>query len=442
MEAEGEDPQALLARGPMSNRQIGIIGILFLLNALDGFDVLAIAFAAPGIVQAWTLPASSLGIVISLGLVATGLGSLFVAPLADSYGRRPLMLSMLACMAAGMLVCATSNGIVTLAIGRVLTGIGVGALVPTISALTAEYANTRYRDLSVMGVAVGFPAGGLIGGAIASALLRHGEWWTVFAAGGVLTSALAIAPWLFVPESLGFLSAKGKSDAVVRINEILDTIALPPISRLSQFAGKSKGSAREIFRRPALLAVATLVTVVYAAHNATVYYALNWMPKIVVDKSLSQSQAATVAAWCGAGGVVGSFIVAWIATRVDVKALTTVLLVAAAFAVWAFARTPADLVLLTSIAALSGAALYGAQVALYALMARSFPVNVRATGIGFVTGLGRIGGVVAPLVSGQLLTAGFQYPQVSGVMAAGSLFGALALLTTYFTPRGRLAPVE
>jgi benzoate transport len=425
---------SLLDETRMSTRQMTIVGIMFLLNALDGFDVLSISFAAPGLTRAWNLPPASLGAVISLGLLATGFGSLFIAPLADRFGRRPLMLTMIVSMATGMFLCATSHEIALLSIGRVFTGLGVGALVPIISALTAEYANRRYRDFCVMLVAVGFPAGGLIGGGIASVLLQHGQWWTVFAAGCAVTSLVFLAPLLFVPESLEFLTTSGDS-ALLRVNAILLKLDKAPLAQLPPRSETTRLGPRELILRPALLAATVLVTIVYAAHNATLYYALNWMPKIVVDKSLSQSQAAAIAAWCSGGGVLGSLLAAALGTKIEIKALTTAMLGAAALAVWAFPRAPADVAILTAIATLMGAALYGAQVSLYALMARSFPVQLRATGIGVVTGVGRVGGIIAPVTAGWLLTAGFDYPHLSAAMATGSIGGALALGASYFMRR-------
>jgi MFS family permease len=427
---------SLLGETTMSRRQIAIVGIMFLLNALDGFDVLSISFAAPGMTRAWGLAPASLGMVISLGLMATGFGSLFIAPLADRFGRRPLMLAMIASMAAGMMMCAASHEITLLSIGRVFTGVGVGALVPIISALTAEYANRRYRDFCVMLVAVGFPAGGLIGGAIASALLQHGQWWTVFAAGGAVTSVVFLAPLLFVPESLEFLTTSGAS-ALLRVNAILVKLGKAPLAQLPPRSEAMRLGPRELLLRPALLATTVLVTIVYAAHNATLYYALNWMPKIAVDKSLSQSQAAAIAAWCSGGGVLGSLLAAAMGTKIEIKALTAAMLGAAAITVWAFPRAPADVTSLTAVATLMGAALYGAQVSLYALMARSFPVQLRATGIGVITGVGRVGGIIAPVTAGWLLTAGFDYPQLSAAMATGSIGGALALSVTYLLRKRR-----
>src|ERR1700722_3894936 len=114
--------------------------------------------------------------------------------------------------------------------------------------------------------------------------------------------------------------------------------------------------------------------------------------------------------------------------RINAAALTVSLLFGAAGLLCVFARTPADMALLIAAAAALGVFLYGAQASLYALMKKSFPVHVRATGVGFVTGIGRLGGVLSPVVSGHLLGAGLRYAQVSTVMALGSLLGAVILL--------------
>ena len=201
--------------------RLTIIGVLFCLNALDGFDVLAISFAAPGITRDWGISPAALGFVISLGLLGTGLGSLLIAPFADKVGRRPVIFGSLAAMAAGMLICALAKGPGFLSAGRLMTGAGVGALVPCISALAAEYAERRYRDLAVMVMAVGFPVGGLLGGALCAWLLRHFNWNAIFIAGGTLSAAMLVAPWLFVPESMEYLISRPSSKSLPRINAIL-----------------------------------------------------------------------------------------------------------------------------------------------------------------------------------------------------------------------------
>ena len=426
-----DDPRAIIAERPMTAFQFGIIAVLFCLNGLDGFDVLAISFAAPGVVREWTISPQTLGAVISLGLFANAFGSLFLAPFADRIGRRPMIFLSLAGMTFGMLLSAAATGMMTLSIGRLITGIGVGALVPTISALAAEYCNQRYRDFGVIIMAIGFPVGGLVGGQAAALLLQYFDWRSVFVAGAVASAALMLAPLWLVPESIEYLLARRPARALERVNAVLQRLHHAGVGSLPALSETANArSVLDILTRPALLMVALTITLTYALHSATLYYSLNWIPKIVVDLSFSQSQAASVAAWCSGGGILGSLLAAWLATRIPIQTLTVGGLLATAIFLCLFAHTPGELAWLTGASLLLGACLYGAQVSLYALMTRSFPVHVRATGVGFVTGIGRSGGIISPLVSGYLLGVGLPYSEVSMFMALGSGLGAVALLLT------------
>jgi benzoate transport len=435
------DPRELIADRPMAGLQIGIIAVLCCLNGLDGFDVLTISFAAPGIVRAWAISPDVLGLVISTGLAATGFGSLVLAPVADRLGRRPMIAVSLVSMTMGMLVCALAPTTLVLCAGRLLTGLGVGAVVPCLSALAAEYANHRFRDLAVVIVATGFPAGGLLGGGLSAALLERFDWRSVFVAGALTTGILALISVWYLPESVEYLIARRPVDAQARINTILARLRRPTVKTLPEpGAAKTGTSLLDIVLRPELLGIALFVTAIYALHNATVYYALNWIPKIVADLSLSQSQAATVGAWCSGGGILGALVAAWMSTRFDIKPLTGGCLLGAAVLLWIFVNTPGQMTLLMTASGVLGACLYGGQTSLYALMTRSFPIHVRATGIGFVTGVGRVGGILAPIVSGHLLGKGLGYAQVSTLMALGSLVGGIALFMPVRWGRSSASP--
>jgi benzoate transport len=412
----------------MTGFGITVIAVMFLLNALDGYDALAIAFAAPGIGRDWSVTPGELGIVISVGLFGTALGSLCVAPLGDRLGRRPMILSSLVAMTGGMVLTGCASGLIVLSLGRLLTGIGVGAMVPSISALAAEYSNHRLRNLAVILVAIGFPVGGLICGSSSSILLHYFDWRSVFFAGAVITGLTILAPLWLAPESVEFLATVRSSSSLAKINAVRARLHQPPLLSLPPV--RERLSNRNLFDifRPALFLMTLTLTLTYGLHNATVYYALNWVPKLVVDLSFSASQGASVSAWTSAGGVVGALVVAALAARVDVRWLTTLLLIGTAGFLMVFAHTNANVHRLIVASALLGACLYGGQASLYALMTRTFPTHVRATGVGFVTGVGRLGGILSPSLSGFLMVAGLQNSQVSTVMALGSLSGAVILM--------------
>jgi len=164
----------------MRAAQIAVVAITVALCALDGFDVLAISFAAPGIAREWGIDRAALGIVLSMELVGMVIGSVLVGGLADRIGRRRTVLGCLAVMTLGMAMVTRRGDLVSLSLWRVVTGLGIGGMIPALNALAAEFSNARRRDLCVALMSIGYPLGALSGGSVAALLLRHSDWRAVF----------------------------------------------------------------------------------------------------------------------------------------------------------------------------------------------------------------------------------------------------------------------
>ena len=162
------NPKDILDHEPMGWFQITAVTICVLLNALDGFDVLAISFASPGIASEWGIDRGVLGIVLSMELIGMAVGSITIGNLADRIGRRPTILLCLVMMASGMYLSSTSDSVEALSAYRFFTGLGIGGMLAAINAMAAEYANLKYRNLCVIVMATGYPIGVIIGGSIAS----------------------------------------------------------------------------------------------------------------------------------------------------------------------------------------------------------------------------------------------------------------------------------
>ena len=192
-----QDPVEILKRSPMSRMQWAVVAVMFGLNALDGFDALAISFAAPGILAQWGTTGAALGLVMSLELVGMTLGSLLLGGLADARGRRWTILLCLACMSTGMFGSAFAPNVALLALGRVLTGFGIGGMLAATNAGVAEAANERRRPLVAVLMAVGFPIGSVLDGMVAVQLLRVYGWREVLLFGAICTTSMApLVFWL------------------------------------------------------------------------------------------------------------------------------------------------------------------------------------------------------------------------------------------------------
>jgi MFS transporter, AAHS family, vanillate permease len=428
------DPRETLSRARMTPLQILVVAITVLLNALDGFDVLSIAFAAPGIAAEWNIDRAALGFVLSMELVGMGLGSILLGGVADKIGRRRTILGCLAIMAVGMLMATTVRGIVDLSVWRVVTGLGIGGMLASINAVSAEFSNTRRRHLSVSLMTIGYPIGAVVGGMITAELLQTHDWRSVFYLGAGVTAACIPLVFFLVPESVHWLVRKQPAGALEKVNRSLgrmghDTVAALPVLH----ADEEKKSLGDVFG--AQLRTATIVvTAAYFFHIMTFYFLIKWVPKIVVDLGFEPSSAAGVLVWTNVGGATGGAILGILTQRYSVKALTVGAMLVSAVMVVLFGRTPADLTQLSIICLLAGFCTNGAIVGLYAIFAHAFPTHVRAFGTGFAIGVGRGGAALAPFLAGVLFTAGYVLPNVALLMAMGSLVAAGVLLLLKMEP--------
>jgi benzoate transport len=422
------DPRDIIAQAPMTRLQWTIVAITVALNALDGFDVLSISFASPGIAQEWGIDRGALGIVLSMELIGMAIGSVFLGGVADKIGRRPTILGCLLVMSVGMLMATTVTGLVSLSIWRVVTGLGIGGMLASINAVAAEFSNTRRRDLSVSLMSIGYPVGAVLGGLVAAQLLRGNDWRTVFYFGSGVTALLIPVVFFVVPESVHWLTRKQPSGALEKVNRALRRMGHATVAGLPEIpADMRTRSIAEIFQ-PGLVAVTTIVTLAYFFHITTFYFIVKWIPKIVVDMGFAPSTAAGVLVWTNVGGALGGAVFGLLTLRFGLKSLTIVLLVLSTVMVTLFGRSPADLQRLSLICAMAGFCTNAGIVGLYAIIARVFPTQVRAFGTGFTVGVGRGGSVLAPIIAGFLFAAGYSLPTVALTMASGSLLAAAVLI--------------
>jgi MFS family permease len=196
------DPREVMDHSEMTWLQVIIVTITIGLNALDGFDVLAIGFASPGIAEEWGVDKAALGVVLSMELIGMCLGSFLLGGIADKVGRRPAILCCLLVMTLGMFMVTTTGGVFALSFWRIITGLGIGGMLPAINALVAEFSNIRRRHLSISLMAIGYPAGGAVLGAVASRLLANYDWRSVFYFGAAVTAFFIPMIIIFIPESV------------------------------------------------------------------------------------------------------------------------------------------------------------------------------------------------------------------------------------------------
>lgn len=430
------DPRGLLSTAPMSRLQIIAVALCIGLNALDGFDVLSVSFAAPGIASDWGINRAALGVVLSMELVGMAVGSLLLGRLADMIGRRPTILACLGVMTAGMFLASTASGVEILSGYRFVTGLGIGGILAAINAMTAEYSNAKRKNLCVTLMAGGYPMGAIVGGSAASLLLASFDWRAVFIFGGFATLMFIPLVWFLLPESIDYLAQKRPAGALQRINATLTRMGHKPLAEMPPAKAAPKAGVARLFA-PDLAMRTTLLTVIYFSHILTFYFIIKWIPKIVVDMGFPPPLAGSVLVWANVGGATGAVLLGFLSQRYSVRKLVFACFLLGAAMVTIFGAGQRDLAQLSLIAAIAGFFTNAAIVGLYAMFAEAFPTEVRAGGTGFVIGVGRGGAALAPMIAGFLFAAGYGLQFVAVMMSAGSLVAAVALVL--FARAGRAA---
>jgi len=274
--------------------QVLVVAITVALNALDGFDVLSISFASPGIAQEWGIDRAALGIVLSMELIGMALGSILLGGVADKIGRRPAILGCLVVMATGMIMATTVSGLVGLSLWRVVTGLGIGGMLAAINAAAAEFSNAKRRHLSVSLMSIGYPLGAVFGGLVAARLLKGNDWRAVFYFGAAVTTLLIPIVYVFVPESVHWLARKQPPDSLLKINHTRTRMGHAAVAMLPEISAEARRRAFTDIFAPGHVARTVIVTLAYFLHITTFYFIVKWVPKIVVDLGFAASAAAGV----------------------------------------------------------------------------------------------------------------------------------------------------
>lgn len=410
---------------PVQRRQLLLLGLILLLAALDGFDSLAMALVAPALSLEWNLGKAVLGMLLSSGLVGMALGSLLLAPIADRFGRRPMVIIGLVVMTLGSLIAAFAPNVSIMAGGRVVTGIGIGVMIPMTTLCAAEFANARRRPLAVAAVAtVGFSLGGVLGSLLASVLLQTVGWHWVFLSGAIGGAVLLAPIALLLPETPAFLVARQGPGALQRVNRVLLGFGHPPLEALPQAQQQRRRQSYRALFAPGMAAKTVKLIAINLLVATTTYYIVSWLPQQIADAGFSPSTGSFVSATSHAFGLVGGLLMGALAARFAPTRLAGCMMIGCAAALAVLGLAPPMLAILMTAAcayAFFGVATTGL---FYGILAVSFPSLNRASGIGLVMGIGRISSAVGPALAGWMFAEGLSRGTVSTIFACGPLLAA------------------
>nr|WP_282611527.1 aromatic acid/H+ symport family MFS transporter [Pantoea ananatis] len=397
----------------MSGGQIRLIVLCFIVVALDGMDIAIMGFIAPSLKASWNVTNHQLGVVISAALIGLALGAMIAGPLADRFGRRLMIIFSVLFFGLWTLVTAFSHSIEQMILFRFLTGLGLGAAMPNVSTLVAEYAPERRRSFIITVVFCGFTFGAASGGFAASWLLPRYEWHSVLLLGGILP--LLVLPVLIrqLPESVLFLISRGAP--AERIRTILERMIPGSTNPHSQFQSSEADATQ-----PDKNAIATVISPRYRTGSLMlwggyfmglflVYLIGSWLPSLVSKQGMTVTQAAIITAMYQAGGTLGSLFAGWLMDRFNANLALAVIYFCGGIAIVALGFSPAQVTVMSSIAFCSGFCFNGANTGMNALSASYYPTHARATGSSWMHGVGRIGAILSAFVGAEMLSLGWSF---------------------------------
>ena len=398
------DLVAFIDSQPVGGFQIRLLLTCAAVLFLDGFDTQAIGYVAPALAKDLGLSRGVLGPVFSAGLFGLMIGALMFGPLADRVGRKKIIVFSTLAFGIGALVTSAVQDVNALLAIRFLTGLGLGGAMPNAVALTSEYSPHRRRATMVMVMFCGFSVGAALGGLLAAAIIPHFGWRAVFVVGGIAPLLLVPILALRLPESVRFLALTGRANE--RVAELLCCInpkaALAPATQfVVQEPGLAGVPVLHLFRSGRTFPT-LLLWVVFFMSLLDLYLLSNWLPTVLNDLGASISTAAAIGSMLQVGGVVGTFVLGSVIDRFSFRALALVYFIAV-FAVAAIGQLGHSIAFVTLAIFAAGFCIVGGQIAANALAANFYPTSMRATGVGWALGIGRVGSIVGPLVAGAIL---------------------------------------
>ncbi len=397
----------------------------FLIIVFDVYDLVVFGVVLPVLMEEWSLTPVEAGMLGSYALFGMMFGAIFFGSLSDRIGRKK-------CIIICMLLFTIFSFLVTLATGptsfgimRFIAGLGIGGLMPNAVALITEYSPLKNRSFLSTLMFSGYGVGGIVAALLGIWLLPIYGWKIMFYIGALPIFTIPLIMKL-VPESLGFLYIKDKREEVIKVLKQVDpTVEVKDTDTFTMPGKSAKVSIAQLFNNGRL--VSTIMFWVSFFMCLLMVYGLNsWLPKLMTKAGYPLGSSLMFLFALNLGGMIGAIGGGKLGDKFDLKKVLIVFLSLAAISLFLLGFKGNSFTLYVLIA-IAGATTIGTQILLYTYVAQFYPMDVRSTGIGWASGVGRLGGIVGPLVGGVLLSMNLSFQFNFLIFAIPGAIGALAI---------------
>jgi AAHS family 4-hydroxybenzoate transporter-like MFS transporter len=429
-DANSYNVTSVIDEAKISGQQWVVLLISLFTAMFDGYDTQGIAYVAPVMAKDLGFPPGMLGPIFSSGLLGLTLGALFFGMLADKIGRKQAIIWPMAIFGVFSLATPLGHTVTSLVVLRFLAGFGLGGTLPNVTAYVLEYAPRRRRALLVNSTAAFFAFGSIVSGILANILIPTWGWQSTFYIGGIVPLLAIVVVAIYLPESVRYLLLSGQS--MERAGEIMRRI-VPE----RNFAAGTRFTLELQIPGITVKALFTdgrayptaMLWVAFVANLFILTYLVFWLPTLLRQVGQPLSVAILVTIWYAIGGCVGGLTMGWLADKLGSlpKVLATAYgLAAVTICVAAFSLTNTPVLVVAMF--LTGCCINGGQGSLNTISAMFYPTAIRATGIGWALGVGRIGAVIGPAVGGMFVTAAFAPVNVVLANVLPAVIGVVAIV--------------
>jgi MFS transporter, AAHS family, 4-hydroxybenzoate transporter len=391
---------------PMSKFQVLMVALCFILNFNDGIDVLLVSFSSTDIIKEYGLSKVEMGYIFSAGLAGMTLGCFLIAPFADKIGRRKVFLISTALITLGMYGVWLSNSYFLVLLFRFNTGLGIGGILPTMAATASEFSNKKYRDFNVGLVQAGWPIGAIITGMFCAKYLPIFGWQQAFLIAGIISSLMFMMVFFFMTDSLDYLINQPKTNALFKINALLKKMNAETISELPQKNVLIEKPGLSTILNPTYKKITIRIWIAAFFGFLTLYTLMSWVPNIAKDSGLPFELATWVGIMLNIGAACGSASIGFMGSKFGLRQMQLSYMGIAFLVMLAYAFSSLTTGLIFTLVLFIGFFVQGGFNGIWPILARLYPSKIRATGVGFTMGFGRVGAILGPLLFGYLADNG------------------------------------
>ncbi|SDL02465.1 Sugar phosphate permease [Arthrobacter sp. ok362] len=414
-----------MSMSSLGNKSRWPVWLCWLAMVLDGFDLVVLGTVIPTLIKSQELGFDAVGATFAatISLVGVGLGALFIAPLSDRLGRRNLLVACVSWFSIFTIAVVFAPNVAWFSTFRLLAGLGLGACLPAALAYMNDYAPAGTAGKSTTRTMTGYHVGAVATAFLA--LMVIPSWRTMFVVGGLAGLALAPLLWFKLPETLPpvlHIPAAAKSPAAA------SPAGAPVRAEAAAVAApaEERASFRDLGRKPYPLIAAGVAVASFM--GLLLVYGLNtWLPQLMASAGYSLNAGLALLLVLNVGAVVGLLIAGVLADRHGTKRIVLLWFGLSAVFLAALSIQIQNEVVLYAAVFVTGVFVFSSQVLVYAWVSQLFPVRLRGTALGFAAGVGRLGAILGPAVTGALVAAGIAYPWGFYVFAAAAVLAVLAL---------------